>query len=200
MARSYLALGDSYTIGEGVELRFSFPYQLVLILRKHNLPFFAPEIIAKTGWTTDELGMAIDSTPLLPVYDVVSLLIGVNDQYRGRHVDEFRVGFEQLLQKSIQLTGNQPSNVFVLSIPDWGVTPFAGSRDPEKIMREINEFNSICKSYATRYNASYINITEGQRSDGADPEFLAADGLHPSGKEYAKWAIEIDRQLTANWK
>lgn len=195
---SYLALGDSYTIGEQVPLYESFPYQTLALLRKadinkndlqHN--FAAPEILAKTGWTTDELSAAIRRTAFLPQYDFVSLLIGVNNQYRGRSSREFKTEFDLLLQMAIQFADGNASHVFVLSIPDWGVTPFAKDRDAEKIAKEIDEFNAVCKQSAESAQCHYIDITESQRSDGNDPAFLAADELHPSGNEYKKWAEKL---------
>lgn len=188
MAYSYLALGDSYTIGEQVMLAESFPYQTVQMLRKAGHAFYAPEIIAKTGWTTDELSNAIDNTITLNKYDIVSLLIGVNNQYRGRKLPEFKIEFEHLLQKAIQFSGNLPGHVFILSIPDWGITPFAQGKDGEKIAQEIDDFNHVCQSAAAQFNCHFIDITTAQRKEGEKSEFLAPDGLHPNSKEYTKWA------------
>ena len=193
---SYLALGDSYTIGEQVRLVESFPYQTVQLLRKNGLPFYAPEIIAATGWTTDELNNAIEHTATLGEYDFVSLLIGVNNQYRSRSVNEFTIEFEHLLQRAIQFTGNQPRQVFVISIPDWGITPFAEGRNRKKIAEEINAFNAVCASAATKFNTPFIDITTSYRKDGIDPEFIAADGLHPSGSEYSKWADKLFKAIS----
>ena len=136
---SYLALGDSYTIGEQVAFAENFPNQTVLQLRKAGFTFSAAEIIAKTGWTTDELDAAIDVANILKQYDIVSLLIGVNNQYRGRSVNNFKIEFEHLLQRAIQFAGNKPHRIFVLSIPDWGVTPFADGRDRKQIADEIDQ-------------------------------------------------------------
>ena len=202
---SYLALGDSYTIGEQVPLTESFPYQTVQLLRKEDISlennkhvFAAPEIIAKTGWTTDELTAAIGQTIFLPEYDIVSLLIGVNNQYRGRSVEEFAKEFELLLQMAIQFAGGIMGNVYVISIPDWGVTPFAKDRDIAAIANEIDAFNNVCEKIAGNLKTHFINITNEQRKDAADPAFLAADGLHPSGKEYKKWAIKLSELILAN--
>lgn len=192
MAFSYLALGDSYTIGELVPIYDSFPYQSVQLLRKqYQLDFLAPEIIAKTGWTTDELLSSIQQTAFLPTYDVVSLLVGVNNQYRGRRVEDFTPEFETLLQKAIAFAGQQPQRVFVLSIPDWGGTPFAAEKDNEVIAAEIDAYNAACKKLAEAYHCSYIDITTSQRKDAQDAAFLASDLLHPSGNEYAKWAQKL---------
>lgn len=188
---SYLALGDSYTIGEQVPFAENFPNQTVQILRRSGLAFYAAEIIAKTGWTTDELSNAIENTTTLENYDIVSLLIGVNNQYRGRSATEFKVEFEHLLQKAIQFSGNRPYRVVVLSIPDWGVTPFAEDRDRKQVAEEIDVYNDICKKSAAAFKANFINITISQRDDGNKTAFLAPDGLHPSGKEYKKWAAEL---------
>ena len=188
---SYLALGDSYTIGEQVPFAENFPNQTVQILRRSGLAFYAAEIIAKTGWTTDELSNAIENTSTLEKYDIVSLLIGVNNQYRGRSATEFKIEFEHLLQKAIQFSGNRPYRVVVLSIPDWGVTPFAEGRDKKQTADEIDVYNDICKRSATAFKTHFINITTSQREDGSKTEFLASDGLHPSGKEYKKWAAEF---------
>ncbi len=188
---TYLALGDSYTIGEQVPFAENFPNQTVQILRKSGLAFYAAEIIAKTGWTTDELRNAIENTTTLENYDVVSLLIGVNNQYRGRSATEFKIEFEYLLQKAIQFSGNRPYRVVVLSIPDWGVTPFAEGRDRKQVTEEIDVYNDICKKSSIAFKTNFINITTSQRGDGNKAEFLAADGLHPSGMEYKKWADEL---------
>ena len=188
---SYLALGDSYTIGEQVLFADNFPNQTVQILRRSGLAFCAAEIIAKTGWTTDELSSTIENTAMLEKYDIVSLLIGVNNQYRGRSATEFKIEFEHLLQKAIQFSGNRPYRVVVLSIPDWGVTPFAEGRDRKQTTEEIDVYNDICKKSAAAFKANFINITTSQREDGGKTDFLAADGLHPSGKEYKKWAAKL---------
>jgi len=197
MKYSYLALGDSYTIGEQVVLTQSFPYQTVQLLRKAGYYFYAPEIIANTGWTADELKLAIDESILLATYDFVSLLIGVNNQYRGRSAEEFRVHFRLVLELAIQRAGGISNNVVVLSIPDWGVTPFAMNKSPEKISLEIDTFNFICQAEAEYYQTHFIDITTAQRQDGNQADFLAADNLHPSGKEYFKWAEKLAKVISA---
>jgi lysophospholipase L1-like esterase len=138
----------------------------------------------------------IDETKLLPCYDVVSLLIGVNNQYRGRSAENFTTEFEALLKRAMALAGNKPNHVFVLSIPDWGVTPFAADRDSKKIAGEIDAFNAICESVSKQYKTAFIDITSSQREDGSNEEFLATDKLHPSGKEYAKWAAQLSDGIT----
>ncbi len=199
MSYSYLALGDSYTIGELVPLFESFPYQTMQILREKfsvSNHFYAPEIIAKTGWTTDELDDAITKTVLLPKYDVVSLLIGVNNQYRGRSVENYKHEFEKLLSDAIRVAGNNPQRVFVISIPDWGVTPFAEGKDCNLIAKEIDEYNEVCNQITTAHQCKFIDITTSQREDGNKLEFLASDGLHPSGAEYAKWAQKLAEEIS----
>jgi lysophospholipase L1-like esterase len=192
---SYLALGDSYTIGEQVRIHESFPYQTVQLLRKSNFSFYAPEIVAVTGFTADELNTLIDETKLLPQYDFVSLLIGVNNQYRGRSIENFAEEFEALIKRAIVFAGNNANHVFVLSIPDWGGTQFAADRDNKKIASEIDAFNTVCESVSKKYKTHFIDITASQRIDGSKEEFLAADKLHPSGKEYTKWATLVSNGI-----
>ena len=196
MNYSYLALGDSYTIGEQVLLSESFPYQTVQLLRQQNLSFFAPEIIAKNEWTTDDLQSEIDKTLFLKKYDFVSLLIGVNNQYREKNLDEFKIQFTQLLQKAISLSSNNFQNVFVLSIPDWSTMPFAKDRDIKKIAEEIDVYNDSCKNITQKFGCTFIEITESQRTDSKDPIMIAADGLHPSALEYSKWAKKLATAIT----
>lgn len=195
MKYAYLALGDSYTIGEQVSLSQSFPYQTVQLLRKAGYFFYAPEIIAHTGWTADELKLAIDESILLANYDFVSLLIGVNNQYRGRSVDEYRVHFRLLLELAIQRAGGNANHVIVMSIPDWGVTPFAIEKSPEKIRSEIDMYNFICQAESEFYQTHFIDITTSQRVDGNMADFLAGDKLHPSGKEYYKWSVKLAKVI-----
>jgi lysophospholipase L1-like esterase len=188
---SYLALGDSYTIGEGVPIYEGFPYQTVQLVRKAGYAFNAAEIVAKTGWTTDELQTGIANSRLLPPYDLVSLLIGVNNQYRGRSLPEYKEQFEALLQQAIGFAGNKEQHVFVLSIPDWGVTPFASGKNSATIAHEIDSFNAVNKLFAEKYGVNYLDITPGTRQAASDRSLLAADQLHPSGKEYSKWALKL---------
>ena len=183
-----LCLGDSYTIGEGVPLHESFPYKLVQLLRKEGLDFHAPEIIAKTGWTTFELKDQIAHTILLDKYDYVTLLIGVNNQYRNLSAEEFKTDFEWLLNKSISLADNNPEKVIVLSIPDWGATPFAEGRDRVTIAAEIDAFNNLNESLSAGNHVHYVNITPGTREAANDETLLTGDKLHYSGKEQKRWA------------
>lgn len=191
---TFLALGDSYTVGECVPVFESFPYQTVQLLRKSGYNFNAAEIVAKTGWTTGELQQGIQNTVFQSSYDIVTLLIGVNNQYRGLNIDEYRVDFEKLLRQAISFADKQPGRVFVLSIPDWGVTPFAKGRETVKIAEEIDAYNAINRKIALEYNVNYIDITPGTRLATQDNGLIANDGLHPSGTEYAIWA----RQLSAD--
>jgi lysophospholipase L1-like esterase len=197
MNYSYLALGDSYTIGEAVLLSESFPYQTVQLLRSKNIQISAPEIIAKTGWTTDELIDAISATNFLKNYDFVSLLIGVNNQYRERDINEFENEFELLIKKAIKLADDKAKWVFVLTIPDWGITPFAVDRDHQKIAAEIDAYNQICKIISEKYNCVFIEITQGQREDNTFDNMIATDGLHPSAAEYSKWANKLADAIAA---
>lgn len=191
----WLALGDSYTIGESVAAQENFPNQAVALLRKDELDFQPARIIAKTGWTTDELEAGIVNAalidPLRSSYDFVSLLIGVNNQYRGRSVDNYKPEFEELLRKAIHFAGDRANHVVVLSIPDWGVTPFATGGDRVQIAREIDAYNTSNKQIVLQYNVHYIDITPWTREAATDLSLLASDGLHPSGKEYKRWAESI---------
>ena len=195
MHYSFLALGDSYTIGEQVVLAQSFPYQTVQMLREKKLHFYAPEIIATTGHTIEELENAINETITLHNYSVVCLLIGVNNQYEGISVAVFELSFEKLMLKAVEFAGNNPTHVFILSIPDWGITPFAADRDIQKIASEINAYNLVCKTMAEKYGANFIDITASQRADSGKEGFLVADKLHPGEKEYAKWAEMLCQKI-----
>jgi lysophospholipase L1-like esterase len=191
MRYTYLALGDSYTIGEAVPIYESFPYQAVQILRGAGYDFYAPEIIARTGWATDELQQGIGNTKFLNGYDFVSLLIGVNNQYRGRDTAIYMQEFAALLKQAINFAGGNRKKVFVLSVPDWGVTPFAEGRDRKQISREIDAYNEAAENIARENDVHFINITPGTREAANDKTLLATDHLHPSGKEYARWANQL---------
>jgi lysophospholipase L1-like esterase len=184
---TYLALGDSYTIGESVKPELRWPNQLVARLRARDLNVADPVIVAKTGWTTDELAAAIDARSELANqrFDLVTLLIGVNNQYRGRNVEEYRRQFTQLLKRAIDFAGGKPSHVIVLSIPDWGVTPFAEGRDRAQIAREIDAFNHVNQEETLLAGARYVDITPVSRDQ---PSLVAEDSLHPSGDMYRFWA------------
>ena len=186
----YLALGDSYTIGEGVAESGRWPVQLARSLRNDGIPMSEPRIIAQTGWSTDELDAAIDTALVFPEYDLVSLLIGVNNQYRGRDAEEYRVQFSGLLERAIHFAQGRRDRVLVLSIPDWGVTPFARglARDTQQVAMEIDTFNAVALETCMRRGVVFVDITEESRQRGSDPDMLVDDGLHPSALMYAEWA------------
>lgn len=186
---TYLALGDSYTIGESVETDERFPVQLSEKLTKNGFLVGPPEIVAQTGWTTDELAAGIAKRELKEKYDLVTLLIGVNNQFRGRDSDEYRIQFAELLQTAIGFAGDE-ANVIVVSIPDYGVTPFGRERNPEKIAREIDHYNRINFEETQKTGARYINITGISRQAETSAELIASDGLHPSGEMYRMW-VEV---------
>jgi len=183
----YLALGDSYTIGESVDKADRWSNQLAKSMGIHGYQTDVT-IIAKTGWTTDELWQGIQAREMNPPYDLVSLLIGVNNQYRGRDAEEYRKQFVFLLNKSIEYAGGDAKRVFVLSIPDWGVTPFASGRDATQIAKDIDLFNSINHEETEKAGVHYVDIAPISREAANDPALIAGDGLHPSGKMYAMWA------------
>ena len=189
----YLALGDSYTIGESVDESERWSNQLAELIETDTGREVDVKIIARTGWTTDELWQGIQVDKINPPYDLVSLLIGVNNQYRGRDIEEYREQFVFLLNKSIEYAGGDVNRVIVLSIPDWGVTPFAKDKgsDPEQIAREIDAFNAVDQKETEKAGAHYIDITPISREAIKDPLLIAGDGLHPSGKMYAMWANTV---------
>lgn len=186
-AARVLALGDSYTIGQGVAEDARWPVQLTARLRAHGIAINAPEIIAKTGWTTDDLARAIKQLQPRGPYDLVTLLIGVNDQYGGRDVKEYQPRFRALLQQAITLAGGRAAHVIVISIPDWSVTPFATRFDPAEIATEITHYNAANREEADRNGVRYIDITTNSRTAASDGRLLVDDGLHPSAKMYDAW-------------
>ena len=193
----YLALGDSYTIGESVEPAERWPAQLTARLRARGFALDDPLLIATTGWTTGDLSQAIVQTAPLGPFDLVTLLIGVNNQYRGRSEDEYRRQFRALLQRAIAYAGNDPAHVVVLSIPDWSVTPFATKMGAEqssldRIANQIDQFNAINRAEAERSGAHYLDITPLSRQAATDRSLLAKDGLHPSPKMYERWVNLVE--------
>lgn len=183
----FLALGDSYTIGERVDTSERWPVQLGVELEKQFQAILEVSIIARTGWTTRNLINGIeDASPAGP-FDMVSLLIGVNNQYQGRDTAEYRQEFRELLQEATGFAGGISEKVIVVSIPDYGVTPFASGSDPEKIAREIDDFNSINLQETGKTGAVYVDVTPISRLAANDLSLLASDGLHPSGKMYSEW-------------
>lgn len=182
----FLALGDSYTIGESVPQAERWPLQLGEHLGADV------EIVATTGWTTADLSNGIDRADPVGPYDLVSLLIGVNNQFQGRSIDEYRIEFAQLLQRAVGFAGDDVSRVIVVSIPDWGVTPFGSSYGPERVANEIDAFNAVAMEEALVVGAHWVDITPISRS--GDPVLVASDGLHPSGDQYSAW-VEVIRPL-----
>jgi len=198
MGKTFLALGDSYTLGEAVEESERWPLQLVALLKARGHDFHAPEIIAQTGWTTDELAAAMH--PTYPPgaradFDLVSLLIGVNNQYRDGSLDSFRDEFSGLLGRAVLLAGGEPQRVRVLAIPDWGVTPFGANsgRDVTRIAAELDAYNAVCAASAALREVRFVDTSEVSRQRGA--EWVADDGLHPSDALYAAWAEAVDASL-----
>jgi len=183
----YLALGDSYTIGESVDEAERWPNQLADFLKAGGVPVEVT-IIARTGWTTQELWDGMQARQIDPPYDLVSLLIGVNNQYRGYDIHEYREQFVFLLNKSIEYTNGNPKRVIVLSIPDWGVTPFARGRDTAQIAKDIDAFNAVNREESGKAGVYYVDVTPISREAVGDRSLVAADGLHPSGKMYIEWA------------
>ncbi|MCW3115961.1 MAG: lysophospholipase [Chitinophagaceae bacterium] len=191
---SYLALGDSYTIGQSVSETENYPNQVIALLKKDGWEGQL-KIIATSGWTTDHLKWALSvaesNGSLLEEYNIVTLLIGVNDQYQGRPSAAYKPKFEELLKTSIRLAGNKVNHVIVISIPDWSVTPFGAGKEPDEVAKEIDAYNSINKQLSQQYGVNYIDVTPGTREAATDASLLAVDGLHYSGKEYALWAKKL---------
>lgn len=198
---SYLALGDSYTIGESVIQERTFPYQLKTLLADQDLDLADPVVIATTGWTTDELANAIEEAQLKDQYELVTLLIGVNNQYRGYPVENYKAEFSALLDQAISFSSKGKSNVFVISIPDWGVSPYGlnSGKDLQVVAKEIDLFNRVKKEITIAAGVKYIDITPISRRGLVEPDLVAEDGLHPSGKMYTEWVKlllpEIERVL-----
>lgn len=184
----YLALGDSYTIGEGVTDEDRWPTILVGLLAARGIAFGPPHYVAQTAWTTDELSDAIDAAKPAGPFDLVTLLIGVNDQYRARPVSSFEGEFTTLVKRSIAFAGKRPERTIVVSIPDWGATPYAKGRDRDLIGREIAAYNTRAESIARKLGTHWVDVTESSRAMLQEPELAVADGLHPSGEMYRRWA------------
>lgn len=184
---TFLALGDSYTIGEGVREAERWPVQLSSLLNAAGINVQSPLIIARTGWTTDDLMAELDRRAINDTFDLVSLLIGVNNQYRGRPSAQFRTELIQLINRAIRYAGGDSTKLFLVSIPDWGVTPFASGRDHVRIAREIDEYNEVIRQEAEARKLLFFNITDISRLAASDNTLLADDRLHPSGKMYRMW-------------
>ncbi|MGY6522699.1 MAG: SGNH/GDSL hydrolase family protein [Mongoliitalea sp.] len=194
----YLALGDSYTIGEGVAEEERYPNQAIALLQAQGLEVELSQIIAKTGWTTDELAKGIADAGISGnTYDVVTLLIGVNNQYRRRSVDNYREELTSMIKQAITFAQGNPKRVVILSIPDWGVTPFGrdSGRDLEENAHAIDQFNAAKKAIAAELGVFYIDITEEYRSIGGLEEMVVADKLHPSGLVYKSWAEKLSQLM-----
>lgn len=198
---TFLSLGDSYTIGESVAEADRWSVQLAQMLRMEGLDIANPDIIAKTGWTTAELQEAIRNSGNQKAYDLASLLIGVNNQYREQSPEQYRKEFCELLQTAVQYAGSKSARVFVLSIPDWGVSPFAADRDRAKITREIDQFNTLAKEECGKAGIAFVDITPLTRSATGDESQFASDGLHYSGKQMKQWAeqaLPVVKQLMSH--
>ena len=191
VSHRYLALGDSYTIGEGVAVSQRYPILLTESLRAEGILMEDPVLVARTGWTTDELDAGIDAANPQGTFDLVTLLIGVNNQFRGRDIRQYRLEFRALLQRAIAFAGGRADHVIVLSIPDWGVMPAALGMDVLKIADEIDAFNAVNREEALQAGARYVNVTEISRLAIEDFEMIARDGLHPTGKMYKLWAAKL---------
>ncbi|WP_292971835.1 SGNH/GDSL hydrolase family protein [Mucilaginibacter sp.] len=196
----YLALGDSYTVGRGVAQSQSFPYQLVAKLRQKNIPVASPVLIAQNGWRTDELLTGIDNQAGNARYNFVTLLIGVNNQYQHKDTATYRTEFNEILKKAITFAGGNSKHVFVLSIPDWGVTPFANGRNRDKIAGEIDAYNAINKQITQEAGAIYVSITDLTRDAGDDKAFVTTDNLHPSSKMYGWWVDRLSKAIVKGLK
>ena len=189
--RRYLALGDSYTIGEGVSDQEAWPNQLVAMLRERGVEIGPAHIIARTAWTSDELSDAIDAESPRGPFDLVTLLIGVNDQYRSRPVPPFAGEFSQLLKRAKGFAGNRASRVIALSIPDWSATPYAEGRDRSRISREIAAYNDRARELADAAKVAWVDVTELSRAMLTDSTLVAVDGLHPTAAMYTQWAERV---------
>ena len=188
----YLALGDSYTIGESVAAGDRWPMQLAAKLRQESVDMSDPVIIARTGWTTGDLANAMDKANLKEEFDLVTLMIGVNNQFQGKSEEEYRGQFGQLLKRSIDLAKGDVKHVIVLSIPDWTVTPFGAHYDVKRMSAEVDRFNVICREKTAKTAAVYVDVTPMSRQVASQADLVAEDGLHPSGKQYAAWVSLID--------
>ena len=199
-----LCLGDSYTIGESVSEEERFPNQCIKLLEKQGIDFTKPHIIAKTGWTSDELIHAIDAAKVTGTFDCVTLLIGVNNQYRGYDKEVYRKEFDALLQTALRYAGGTHSHVFVVSIPDWGATPFGSAdgkgRSPKQIGQEIDEYNAIAKEESLKQKVHYIDINPFSKNATINPSLIANDNLHPSGKMYTEWARLLSLDMESVYK
>lgn len=192
---SYLALGDSYTIGEGVPQKLTWPFQLKEKLKAHKINLATPQVIAQTGWTTEELEAVVEKANISECFDLVTLLIGVNDQYRGYDLDRFIEGYKRLIGIAKRLAGGESRGVVALSIPDWGATPFAAQRDRAGIARDIDAFNAASASLCREEKILFVEITSISREVSFIPDMLVGDQLHPSGLQYQKWVEVMETDI-----
>lgn len=199
---TYLAIGDSYTIGEAVPLSGSFPHQLSRLLKIKGSDVGTPRIIATTGWTSSELQQGIKAAAISQKFDLVTLLIGVNNQYRGESKAIYRKEFKDLLETAIAFAGGKQAHVFVISIPDWGATPYGqqSGRDTGVISADIDAFNAINKEETLAHGLSYTDITAASRLAKSDASLVASDGLHPSEKMYLDWAVQLEPKVLKGLK
>ena len=187
---SFIALGDSYTIGEGVNEDERWPNQFVDVAYENGVDFDQPIIIAETGWKTYDLLNAINQTNFTKKYDYISLLIGVNNQFNSRPIDEFEEDLNKLMDEMKRIKKNDGS-IIIISIPDWGYTPFGESSDMSDISEQINLFNSSLRKFATTNGLKYVDVTEISRRGINEPDLITNDNLHPSGIMYLEWAKKI---------
>jgi lysophospholipase L1-like esterase len=195
---TYLALGDSYTIGSSVGEKDRYAVQTVGLLRKAGYRFSDPEIIADNGWTTENLWAAIKNKTTASPYDVVTLLVGVNNEYQGGSADDYRDGLTRLMKKCLELAGNKAGHVIVISIPDYSVTPFASGLNSKTIAAQIDAFNLINYKASADFQTRYLNVTETSRHALSNASLIASDGLHFSGTEYAIWASLLEPLMLAS--
>jgi lysophospholipase L1-like esterase len=194
-SHSYLALGDSYTIGESVKKKQRWPRQLVAAINVDSSLLKKPIIIAKTGWRTDELLAATRQFDHQEKYDIISILIGVNNQYQGKNINSFEKDLRALIEEALNLSKNGPISIFALSIPDYSVTPFAQSKEPENIRKEIDEYNALYEIVCNEYGIQFFNITPISRKAAQHTWLLAKDQLHPSAEMYALWVEKIKKEV-----
>lgn len=197
LSRSMLALGDSYTIGEAVGGQDRFPAQTAVLLNQKGLKVTDVQYVAKTGWTSADLQGAISRSQFTKTYDIVTLLVGVNDQYQGMDLAGYRDRLAILIGKAVVLAGNSKDHVFVLSIPDYGLTPYG--KGEMKISNEIDLFNTVNKQVASQEGVNYVDITPMSRQVTADPALTASDGLHPSAKQYHQWSEKLSDAILARF-
>ena len=187
----FLALGDSYTVGASVTFSERWPVQFLDELKLYTTVLDTLQIIATSGWRVDQLKFGMDNSNLEPPYGLVSLLIGVNNQYQGQNANDFRPEFIEMLEKSLKLVNNRKERFFVISIPDWGASPYGFGFDRAKVSKEINEFNSVVKEESEKRGLRYFDITTISRRALIDRTLIASDGLHPSGKMYKLWVDKM---------